>query len=40
MNAPFQNLRYEIALVVSLALLTATVAGSLVNAVLAVQVVA
>jgi hypothetical protein len=35
-----KNLRFEIVLLVSLTLLTATVAGSLVNAVLTLQVVA
>ena len=40
MNGPLKNLRFEIVLLVSLALLTATVTGSLVNAVLTLQVVA
>ena len=40
MKEPLQNRRYEILLLVSLVLLTATLVGTLVNAALRVQVVA
>jgi hypothetical protein len=40
MKEPLQNRRYEILLLVSLVLLTATLAGTLVNAALRAQVVA
>ena len=40
MKTPFKTRRYEIALVVSLAILTATMVGSLVHAALTLQIVA